>query len=734
MGRMIHVAVFLITLSGLVFEIGLTRIYSATIWYHFTFIAVSVALLGWGLGGLAVHLLKRGGLLTLDQAAVCVMGYALAIPLCLWAVVTFPFTIDRLPLYFAAPLIPFFFAGMALSIIFDRRKDIAGSLYFADLVGASLGAVLITLLLQSVGAESSLLVAAIAPCVAAFCLSSRVRIPAAAIAVVLVGLAVANGSSGWLKVVPGELKAMHKHMLEVPGTHVTQTGWNAYSRIDTVEGFPPPNLARLYIDSDAWTNAHQWDGSLASISDLKNWYRALPFKFEQNPETLVIGPGGGSDVLVALSAGSKKVTAVELNPLMIEFVRHYGAAAGNIYNRPDVDVVLSEGRSFISRTDRRFDVIFLGFVDSWASVASGGLSLSENYLYTTEAFKAYYDHLNDDGVLTVLRWDADVPRLVANSVALLGVEEASKRIVVLMEKTEDPTAIPQMIFMLRKQPFTPLQTAEIMNDWTLARPVIVPGRHADAPYDALFSGRKTLDQIVNESPRRVGPVFDDSPFYFAVERPWGMATRIANGLMMLVALAAALLAGFVVFGRPRAGSARPYAASVVYFCALAAGFIAVELALLQNFTLLLGHPIFTLSVLLFTLLAASGVGSALSARLSSRTACLIVAAIGATGAVALPRLVPVLLPLPFAARVAIAVALIAPLGLAMGMPFPQGLRKTGRGSLPAPPFYWGLNGVMSVIGSVATVTLAVLYGFTVAMLAGSACYVVAALASTAMEG
>ena len=378
-------------------------------------------------------------------------------------------------------------------------------------------------------------------------------------------------------------------------------------------------------------------------------------------------------------------------------------------------------------------MIFLGFVDSWASVASGGLSLSENYLYTTEAFGAYYNHLNDDGVLTILRWDADVPRLIANSVALLGVQEAAKRIVVLMEKTDDPKAIPQMIFMLRKQPFTEAQTAEIMNDWTLARPFYVPGRHAEAPYDALFSGQKTLQQIVDESPRRVGPVFDDSPFYFAVERPWGMATKIADGLMTLVAAAAVLLAGFVIFGRPKSGPMNAYAASVVYFAALAAGFIAVELALLQNLTLLIGHPIFTLSVLLFTLLAASGIGSSISGRLSSRTACFIVAAIGVVGAIALPKLVPVLLPLPFAARVAVAVALIAPLGLVMGMPFPQGLRKTGRGSLPAPPFYWGLNGVMSVIGSVATVTLAVLYGFTVAMLAGSACYIVAALASTGME-
>src|SRR4029077_20129296 len=124
----------------------------------------------------------------------------------------------------------------------------------------------------------------------------------------------------------------------------------------------------------------------------------------------------------------RQVTAVELNPLMIQFVRHYGARAGNLYNRSDVEVIHSEGRNFISRTHRKFDTIFLGFVDSWASVASGGLSLSEYYLYTTQAFRAYYDHLTDRGTLVVLRWEMDVPRLVANSVALLDAAEASKRI------------------------------------------------------------------------------------------------------------------------------------------------------------------------------------------------------------------------------------------------------------------------------------------------------------------
>lgn len=727
---LLRAGVFLITLSGLVFEIGLTRIYSATIWYHFAFVIISMALLGWGLGGLAVHLLQRAFPATLDKAAMFALLYAIAIPACLWILMRYPFQIERLPMYFVAPLVPFFLAGVALSIVFSLHRAIAGSLYFADLLGASLGAVLVTVLLQTLGGEASLLIAAVAPMAAAACLSPRVRLIGVGGAVLIALAAVTNGSTDLFHVIPGTIKAMRRQMEERPGSRIAQTGWNAYSRIDAVEGIGAPFLARLYIDSDAWTSILPWNGKLDALRELRDSFRALPFRLTPQGETLVIGPGGGSDVLAALASGSRKVTAVELNPLMIQFVRHYGDAAGNIYNRPDVEIVYSEGRNFISRTDRRFDTIFLGFVDSWASVASGGLSLSENYLYTTQAFRAYYDHLSDDGVLAILRWDMDIPRLISNSVALLGVEEAAKRAVVLKEKRSSPDDPSQMLFMLRKRPFTQAETATIVNDWTMASAFIVPGRPAPPPYDDLLERKKSLAAYEAESTRRVGPVFDDSPFYFAVERPWGMPRDIAERLVTwLLVPSLALLAVFSAFGKPKGERVGPFAASIVYFAALGFGFITVELALLQHLTLLLGHPIFTLSVLLFTLLAAGGVGSAVSRSVSPRAAALIVAVLGAIEALALPQLVPLLLPLPIAARVAIAIIVIAPLGFAMGMPFPRGLESTGRGPLPAPPFYWGLNGIMSVVGSVTTVFVALTLGFQAAMLIGCGCYVLAALVS-----
>ena len=498
---------------------------------------------------------------------------------------------------------------------------------------------------------------------------------------ILTVLAVSNEATGLFRITPGSWKAMHRQMAELPNARVAHTGWNAYSRIDAVEGFPSPNLARLYIDADAWTSAHQWDGRLESVANLRDSYRALPFKLTPGGETLIIGPGGGADVLAALASGSRHVTAVELNPLMIRFVREYGARAGNLYNRPDVEVVQSEGRNFISRTDRRFDVIFLGFVDTWASVTSGGLSLSENYLYTTEAFRAYYDHLTDDGVLVVLRWPTDTPRLVSNAIALLGVEEAARRIVALTERREgDRDNESQMLFMLRKRPFTEAETATIIDDWTQARPMLVPGRHADPPYADLFAGRKTMAQYIDEAPRRVGPVFDDSPFYFAVERPWGMATRIARALLTVVVPVLVLLGAVRAArqtARPacrrrtrrRSGTSRVSGSGSSRWSSCCCRISRCCSAIRSSRCRSCCSPC----------CSRAAFGSAMSRYVPGRRACLAVAALGVIWALALPRVVPMLLPLPLAARVGIAIMIIPPIGLAMGIPFPRGLRKAGQG-------------------------------------------------------
>jgi predicted membrane-bound spermidine synthase len=722
----LQIGVLLITFSGLVFEIGLTRIFSATIWYHFAFVAISVALLGWGLAGFALHALRNRVRPSLHAAGVMCLLYAACIPLSLWLIVRNPFHPERLPLYFVVSALPFFLAGVALTMVFTLHREGAGRLYLADLLGASTGAAGVAVLLGWLGGEGAVLAAALAPAAAAALLSRRLRLAAAVASVLVLAALGAQLGRGAFGIRSAPRKGMYQHMAAHPGSQVALTGWNAYSRIDAVTGYPD-SLARLYIDSDAWTNVQHWDGRVESLAPMREWYRSLPFHLFDRPRTLVIGPGGGSDVLVALASGSPEVTAVELNPLVLRFVRHFGARAGNLYDHPQVRTVLSEGRNFLSRHDDRYDVIFLGFVDSWAAVASGGLSLSENYLYTVEAFRAYYEHLSDDGVLVIMRWADDVPRLVSNSVALLGPLAAPAHVAVVMEKRGTPADPPQMIFMLRRRPFTDAEGLTIARDWSQGEALIVPGQPPAPPYSALLAGGSALASYAEASGRRVDAVTDDRPFFFARHAPWGLPRGMMLALFGVAAPVAALSLLFVVLGRPRGGDPA-YGASVAYFACLGVGFIALELALLQHLTLLLGHPIFTLSVILFTLLAAGGIGAGLSSRLALAPVCFTIAGLGGVYALGLPRLVPVLLPLPLTARVAVAVALVAPLGLAMGMPFPRGLKQAGRGSLPPPAFYWGLNGVLSVIGSILTVLVAVNLGFQAVMLGASACYAGAALA------
>src|SRR6516225_5211929 len=207
---LLRAAVFLMTFSGLVFEIGLTRIYSATIWYHFAFVAISIALLGWGLGGMVAHIWRRFRLLSADHAALAVLLYGVSLPACLWFLVRYPFDISRLPLYFILPLVPFLLAGITLSVIFDLHRQRAGNLYFVDLLGASLGALSVTFLLQALGGEATVLIASTAALAAAGSLSVKLRPLGVVLGIIVLAGAVVNERSGLLRVIPGTIKAMRK--------------------------------------------------------------------------------------------------------------------------------------------------------------------------------------------------------------------------------------------------------------------------------------------------------------------------------------------------------------------------------------------------------------------------------------------------------------------------------------------------------------------------------------------
>ncbi len=446
------VAVLLLSACGLMFELMLTRVFSATIWYHYTFVAISVALLGWGLGGFFVYVF---GLAKYPQQARSILIglsllLAVALQLFLYIILQLPFTPDRLTLYFLLSMLPFLAGGAALSLAFETNGHDINRLYFADLVGAAAGVLLVPLVIGRLGAETAILATAVLPALAAVLLSvGEARSPRrgwqVVAGLVLVGVVFTTSrnycTQAWtIRDAPS--KALYKLRSEHKDTYrIVSDHWNAYSRITAVQGFDNYHVARLFIDSDAETSVLPWDGTNLP-SDGRRWFRAFPLRLVDKPKVLVIGPGGGTDVVMAFRGGSTDVTGVEMNPLMVSAVRQFGARAGNVYDDPRMHLVMDEGRNFIQRSNEKFDEIILGFVDSWASVASGGLALTENYLYTRDALAAYYDHLGDRGTLVIVRWPSDVPRLVSNCVDFLqqrnmSIPDIGKHILAVSESQAD---------------------------------------------------------------------------------------------------------------------------------------------------------------------------------------------------------------------------------------------------------------------------------------------------------
>jgi predicted membrane-bound spermidine synthase len=737
-------AVFMLSASGLIFELTLTRVFSATIWYHYTFVAISVALFGWGLGGFLVYLMQLGRLGRYVQPALVLLSclVAVSLPLFPWAILQFPFTPERLHFYFLMGLLPFITGGAALSLAFEEYGADSNRLYFADLIGAAAGTLIVPLVIFGLGAETTIIATALLPAVAAILLSFGRRgaardvskLLAVIVLIVVVGLTGWNYKTQRLTIRDAPDKALYKLLRDNPQASIASGRWNSYSRITSVVNFDDYHLARLFIDSDAETSILRWDGRAESIPDARDWFRAFPFRLSHEPRVLVIGPGGGTDVVMAICNGSPKVTAVEMNPLIIDAVRQWGEQAGNLYDHPKVQLVLDEGRNYIERTNEKFDLIVLGFVDSWASVSSGGLSLTENYLYTQNALEAYYDHLTDRGALAIVRWPSDVPRLVANSVSFLSkrgmaMEEIGKRLLAVSQQEQQGEVPVETVFMLTRSPMSPATIDELLAGHATAHVICAAERASDHPYGELLTGRMTFADYTNAFDTLATPVNDNHPFYFATDKPYGIP-QFVTYLFRLPVLAVVGFTVLLLVGSALVGFRTPRPRTVAYFGSLGMGFIICEIALMQKLILLLGHPIYTLVVILFTILLAGALGSLFARQFTlehiRRALGVIIPTIivlVVMAAFLLPSLVKATLFLPLFLRIALVGIIVFPFGFCMGMPFPLGLRHNAQRTDGVPvSALWGINGVASVIGSIGAAVLAVAAGFTVVFLAGAACY------------
>ena len=768
--RWLYLGVSSVTCGTLLLELSLTRIFSVIMYHHFTFLAVSLALFGLGAAGVVVYLRPR--MTEPNRLVARARRYAVAAAFAVAAALVIILqqqvgigvaarNVATVSVIYLSAAIPFFCAGVTVTLVITRLQAEMSRLYFADLVGAAIGCLLVVPLLQALGGPSTVLVAAalFGGGALSFGLAEEggQRRPWL-VGGLVTGLAILAATAN--SVVPVLRMPSAKETVE---ERVLFEKWNSFSRV-TVEK-TPHDFLWLRIDSSAATKIFSGElektGWEATRRFSENRVAAAVYALKKAGPALIIGPGGGGDVISALYFGQRQVTAVEVNPLIAQDVmrERFRDYAGGLYDRPEVRLEVGDGRAWVRASDKRFTSIQATLVDTWAASAAGAFTLSENNLYTREAFGDYLRHLTDDGLLTMTRW-REPPRellrlLVLGRSALddLGESEHGRHFYIVAE--------PRLAtFLLKRTSFTTEELAAL-DDYVAKAGLTTlysPGGARPNVY-SRFLALRDWRKFVEEFRADISPTSDDRPFFFYTMKTADLGRALLSpaelshenlGLALLVIalfVVCALVLLFLVLPlfvlrrelvrTDRLAKTR----FLAYFIAIGVGFITLEMALLQTFVVVLGQPVFSLVAVLFGLLIASGFGS-----FFSRHECLarLCPRLGSTRARLFVRvlvlcLVPLLAPLwsdliatwSVVPRILAVVGFVAPVGFILGAFLPIGVMTAGERFGVLVPWAWGLNGAASVLGSVLAVTLAMNVGFVSTMVVGLACYFAALFAISA---
>lgn len=759
-----HLAIALISFAVLFYQVAITRLLSVVLWYHFAFLAISLALLGLGAPGVWFALRSRASGV-FPELRRLLLAAGMAVPFSIVLIVKgIPFVRRTWELQDAAVLdpavvvtmgailIPLLLLGAAVCLLLmQSRGPSIGPMYAADLVGATCGAVAVVPLMYLVPTPSLLGAVGLAPLAAAFLIDRRWVAPLLIALPLLLALA-------WGE--PFELRYTKKY----EESSILYEKWSPTGRIavfpdvfyrsDPDEAFTwgmgsnwePHRIEQLWIEQDgsAGTPINRWTGSWDDLSHLQYDVTSLVYEVSDPKVVCVIGAGGGRDVLAALHSGADDVSAVELNPATIAAMTGpFREFSGDLYGRPGVHPIVSEGRSFLTRTPRRFDLIQISMVDSWAATSAGAFALSENYLYTLEAFDLYWERLSPNGIISVSRWMlyshlAESLRLAELAKELLdrsGVENPGKHLAIVQGGAV-------ATFLLSKLPFSDADLARI--DQACATRGFVrhwpahAGTPSNSPMPGLLTGGR---EGFEESGLDLSPPTDDRPFFFQAVPILGHVDReliqrlsvneqsvilLRNLVLVITALTVALFfLPFVLRGRLRRGPELWRGSA--YFCAIGLAFLLVEAAWIQRFILYLGHPSYSTTVVLAALLLGAGIGAATAQRFR-------IAQITKWGIVMPPFLALVNFALdPFfretlgwglAGRIGLSVTLLLPAGFLMGFAFPIGMVRFGE---DGKPWFWAINGAFSVLASVASLAAAMLVGHTAVAYTGAGFYLAALL-------
>lgn len=789
----LFIGLFFICLSTLAFELLQTRILSVIYFHHVVYLTVTIALMGFGISGALASIYNKK-LLNNPSKYLALFSWLFSISIILsisiiaYSVNLFieQVTIKKLIFSYTILIIPFIFSGLVISLLLMHRSKLIHKLYFTDLVSSGLGTALFIILIGPIGGEGLVFFLAIMAALAALSFSMLKKenkktqiIIILYIFLIFIGWTTSKNSIINIKPENYKWMAMIYDEIVHPDAKLEQVKWTPISRIEILTD-PTGHLARYWqesspdsyrmmtADGDSHTLIHSKENIYLITKKIQenndSHLTNLAYKLKNNPEVLVIGVGGGYDIICSLAYNAKNVIGVELNPANYNFTKNiYKDFHGDFFSKDNITLINDEGRSYIRRCSKEFDIIQISAIDTFAALSSGAYVLSENYLYTVEAFKEYINHLKNNGILSIYRWFFEEKPRETLRLSALAIEAYRELNILNPEKHIAIIGSPGWASSLFKKSEFTIDEIKIIEDYTkrfnwtvLFFPKILPPKQQkiyekiyykeisnrilltdSTIFNDLFRSytENKLKEFYNNYSYKVNPVYDNKPFFFEYNKlniknlfsQKGyielLRGNISNFVLYVLLIEILVITGVLIIWplwrhyKEGLRVKRKYSI-ITYFSALGIGFMFIEISLMQKFVLFLGHPIYSISVVLTSMLIFSGIGSYVAGKFPLKfvttilISILAISIIGIINLFFLPKIFNIFLKYTVSYRILISILILAPLSFFMGMPFPSGLRVVDQVSKKLIPWAWGINGASSVLSSVVAIILALNFGFS----------------------